>query len=286
MELTKQEFHLFRSLIYQNCGLVIPDDKEYLVKQRLEPIAKAENCQSFGEFYLKLRSDVLRGCIMKVIEAITTHETSFFRDGHPYRAFADAIMPELVRKLETRKRLSGSCAKPKIRIWSAASSTGQEPYSLAMLICEHFERRMRQEISTDDFDILATDISRETLAQSMLGEYSKLDVARGLSELRKTRFFSLENDRWIIKDVLREMIEFRQFNLIDNIRSLGNFDVIFCRNVLIYFDDSTKKRILDAMSQMLDRDGYLVLGAMESTYNLTARFDMKKIGESHVYRLR
>jgi len=284
-ELTQQDFVLIRDLIYQHCGIVIKEDKKYLIIQRLGPIAEKAGCRSYNELYRKLKflesDEAFRH---KVIEAITTNETFFFRDQHPFDAFKHHILPDIVA-LYCKARQEGRVSTPKVRIWSAAASTGQEAYSLAMLIQEYISSSSNKNMLTsNEFRILATDISNEVLSKAMNGKYTQMEIGRGLIPELRDKYFHKKGDHWQITDKIREMVEFRQVNLIKPFMTVGNFELIFCRNVLIYFDDETKMRILNQFYDMLVKGGYLFLGAMENTYCLTDKFKSERFDKTIVYK--
>ena len=284
MEINDNEFSLLRSLIYHHCGIVVNDQKKYLIIQRLGPILAEKNCRTFGEFYSMIKdlqpSDPL---LVKTVEAITTNETSFFRDEHPFMNFRDQLLPELIKKVLVPNP-SMPFSVPKLRIWSAASSFGQEAYSLAMCIMEYLkERNTIPYINHMNFQIIATDISREVIARAREGRYNQIEMARGLSEERRGRFFRKNGADWHIDHSVRKMVDFQQINLIKPFTSLGYFDIIFCRNVLIYFDDKTKSFILDQFHQMIPAHGHLVLGAMENTYNLSTKFESRRGCSGTIY---
>jgi len=295
MELSRQEFELLRDYIYSICGLVISDNKQYLIRQRLEPLALTAGCQNFSEFYQRVTESSLPPQTKnrfqeQIINAITTNETSFFRDGHPFAAFREYILPKLDEVICERKLRPNSRKGPKVRLWSAGSSTGQEAYSLVMLIREYTEeinkknQFPRTPVSMDDFVILATDISTEMLARAMAGEYNDAEMKRGLNPQRVNAYFKKHKTRWIINSSIRSMVEFRQINLIRPLTMLGGFDVIFCRNVLIYFDIETKARIIEQFSAMLSDKGFLVLGSTENVYGITDKFDSVRHGETLFYQ--
>jgi chemotaxis protein methyltransferase CheR len=297
MELSRHEFDLLRDYIYKICGLVIADNKQYLIRQRLEPLALTIGCHNFSEFYRKITENSLPPQAKnrfqeQIINAITTNETSFFRDGHPFSAFKEYILPNLNELVCDRKRRLQSRKGPKVRLWSAGSSTGQEAYSLVMLIKEYAEETDKKNqlsripSSMEDFVILATDISTEMLARAMAGEYNDTEMKRGLNPERVNAYFKKHGNRWIVSSAIRSMVEFRQINLIRPFTMLGGFDVIFCRNVLIYFDIETKSRIIEQFSAMLSDKGFLVLGATENVYGITDRFDSVHHGETLFYQKR
>lgn len=291
MELSQQEFELLRQYIHNICGLAISDNKNYLIKQRLEPLVLKAGCTSFIEFYNELRKgvdgeyQVLPQVEEKIINAITTHETSFFRDGHPFVTFKEYLLPLLAQVIIQRKSGQKQRKGSKVRIWSAGTATGQEPYSLAMLIHEFTNSPVcLPNVFKEDFGLLATDISSTMIAKSMTAEYSQFEIKRGLNADRLRQFFFKEKKHWTIKSQIRTMVEFRQINLIEPFRMLGGFDVILCRNVLIYFDNPTKERILDQFYEILCDSGWLILGATENIFNLSDKFKTVHVGETILYQ--
>lgn len=284
MELSITDFERFQRLIYDMCGLVVPEGKEYLIKQRLEPLATAMGHTSFDAFYHQVVGDSSSRVRDKIVEALTTNETTFFRDGHPFETFKNNILPQLEDLIRLRKARPHTRRGAKVHIWSAASSTGQEAYSLAMLIHEYTRAKAHTGLSKDDFAILATDISAEVLAQAITAEYTGLDVSRGLPPAYRAKYFRAEGNVWCLTDSVKSMVEFRKLNLMKSFSFLEGFDVIFCRNVLIYFDEEAKRRILEQFHQLLTDEGTLFLGASENVYAVSDRFESLHYGESFVYR--
>ncbi|MGR3218824.1 MAG: CheR family methyltransferase, partial [Candidatus Anammoxibacter sp.] len=245
MELTKSDFENLSRFVYKTCGIVIKDEKTYLIQQRLEPIAKSIGCKNFAELCFKLSANCSSSLHDQIIAAITTNETSFFRDTHPFDTFKNTILPKLGNLVEERKNRKPVRKGAKIRIWCAASSTGQEPYCLAMIIYEYTQGVKYRGITENDFEIMATDISSKVLAKAIAGEYSDFEITRGLQPSHKNKFFIKENGLWLIDNRIKDMVEFKRLNLMKPFTMLGGFDVIFCRNVLIYFDDPAKRSIFD-----------------------------------------
>ncbi|OQY55630.1 MAG: hypothetical protein B6245_19550 [Desulfobacteraceae bacterium 4572_88] len=284
MKLSRPEFILLRDYIHSICGIAITDNKTYLVQQRLEPLALALGCRNFSEYYQKITKNPLPIFQEQIINAITTNETSFFRDTHPFVTFKEHILPRLAEVIHERKTRQNPRKGPKVRLWSAGSSTGQEPYSLAMLIQEFTEANSHFLISRGDFGILATDISSRVLAKAMAGEYKEAEIKRGLSPERVATYFKKEKKDWLINSSIRSMIEFRQINLIRPFTIVGGMDVIFCRNVLIYFDNEIKTNILKQFYNMLSSDGILILGATENVYAITDKFESVRYGDTLLYQ--
>jgi chemotaxis protein methyltransferase CheR len=282
MHLSRQTYDELRQAVYRLCGLVLGEDKAYLVRHRLGPLARACGCRTFEEFGARLRrpgSEALRD---EVVEAITTGETSFFRDAHPFDAFRRHLLPELVERARRRP----ATGRPRVRLWSVACSTGQEPYSLAMLLCDYLHARPSPGLVEQDFRILATDVSARVLAVAGAGEYSRREVARGLTAAQVARHFTARGHGWVVRDEVRRLVEFRRVNLVRPLAGLGTFDGIFCRNVLIYFDEATRRRVCEQLAALLDAGGWLVLGAAENLYGITDRFEAVAAGPTLIYRKR
>jgi chemotaxis protein methyltransferase CheR len=249
------DYEYFRKFLRERSGLVLSADKQYLLESRLLPVARRVGLASLAELGHKLRSNDCETLAAEVVEAMTTNESFFFRDKIPFEHFRDTIIPRLIAARSQRRR---------VRIWCAAASTGQEPYSLAMAIKEMGDR-----LSGWQIEILATDISSEALRRAGSGIYSQFEVQRGLPIMLLLKYFKQIGENWQIAADIRAMVRFRPLNLISDFANLGVFDVVFCRNVLIYFDQPTKINVLERLAQNLDRDGYLLLGAAETVVGLT-----------------
>lgn len=286
--LTREQLQFICKHIYSLCGIVIPDDKSYLIDQRLEPILPRIGCKSLQELCVLIQSRPSTSVNEQIIASITTNETFFFRDGHPFEAFASTIMPHLIRVVRERKERPCPRSGPKVRIWSAASSTGQEAYSLAMLIVELVGIAGGAGVSPDDFEIMATDISHEVLSRAVEGEYNDFEISRGLSTSRRDRFFKKQpNGMWCLDSAIRRLVTFRNCNVLEPLAWIGSFDCIFCRNLLIYFDNPTKQRIVQQFYQMLAPDGTLFIGSSENLLFLDRKddyFQTIRSGESILYK--
>lgn len=283
MDLPPHTFEELRSLIHRLCGLVIPEEKTYLIRHRLEPVARSHGCRSFEEFSQKLRGPEAALLHDSIITAITTNETSFFRDKHPFETFRQEILPRLGEAVRRRKQQLLP-RDARTRIWCAAASTGQEPYSLAMILQDYITLNRPLGITDGDFEILATDISAKVLATALAGEYTGRELARGLTPQQINRFFRKQGTKFVVDDRLRSLIVFRRVNLVQPFLGLGTFDLIFCRNALIYFDDATKRRICGQFFDMLPAGGLLFLGSAENLYGISDRFESLHYGETLVYR--
>jgi chemotaxis protein methyltransferase CheR len=257
---TPLDYDFLRKSLKERSGLVLSGDKEYLVESRLLPVARRAGFANLGELVGALKAAPDAALMTTVVEAMTTNESLFFRDKTPFEHFRLTIMPAL---------LAARRACRTIRIWSAAASTGQEPYSLAMCL-----REMERDIAGWRIELLATDLSSDVLEKARAGLYTQFEVQRGLPIQSLIKHFTQSGDLWQITPELRAMVKYRQLNLLHDFASLGTFDLVFCRNVLIYFDSDTKIDVLTRMAQITASDGFLVLGAAETVVGLTDRFKM------------
>ncbi len=254
------DFDLYKDLLHERSGLVISQDKAYLLDSRLTPVAKKWNFPSIDVMTLQLRALPDPALIRDIVEAMTTNETLFFRDTKPFQLFETEVLKHM---LEARGK------KKTLRIWCAAASSGQEPYSLAMTIKEKEHLLKGWKI-----EIIATDISEDVLDIARKGIYTQFEVQRGLPITHLMKYFTQVNEKWQIKDEIRNMVKYSYFNLLEDFSRLGTFDVVFCRNVLIYFDDKTKTQVLSKISKQLERDGFLFLGGAETVLGLTDKFKL------------
>ncbi len=271
------EFRLMRDYIEKNCGISITEDKVYLVETRLTTLMVENGCNNFREFHSKAVTDATGRLKDRIIDAMTTNETLWFRDTSPF-----VIMDEVLLKQYHDDLKSGK--KQKIKIWCAASSTGQEPYSVAMII--HEFARKTPGFSVDKFEIIATDISPTVLYIAMAGRYDGLAITRGLNDSMKNRYFEQTGKVWAIKPEIKKMVQFKKMNLQDSYAIIGKPDLILCRNVLIYFSDEFKKDILKRMAAMLRPEGYLFLGASESIINYSTEYQMQRHTRGLYYKVR
>nr|WP_233287420.1 protein-glutamate O-methyltransferase CheR [Bradyrhizobium oropedii] len=251
------DYEYLRKLLKERSGLDLSADKQYLVESRLLPLARRSNLAGIPELVQRMKggAELLTS---EVVEAMTTNETFFFRDKIPFDHLKDAVLPALARARAARRSL---------RIWCAASSTGQEPYSIAMLLKE-----MTALFSGWRIEIIATDLSQAVLEKSKAGLFSQFEVQRGLPIQLLVKYFVQKGELWQLNADIRSMVQHRQLNLLQDISHLGTFDVIFCRNVLIYFDQQTKASIFGKVARMLEPDGVLALGAAESVVGITNLF--------------
>jgi chemotaxis protein methyltransferase CheR len=254
---TPPDYEYLRKLLKDHSGLDLSTDKQYLIESRLLPLARKCGLAGIPDLVTKMKAGS-SSHIAQVVEAMTTNETFFFRDKVPFDHFRDTIIPEVLKVRAARR---------SVRIWCAAGSTGQEPYSLAMCLKE-----MGAALAGWRVEIIATDLSQEVLEKSKAGIYSQFEVQRGLPIQMLVKYFKQTGEFWQINPELRSMVQHRQLNLLHDFSQLGAFDVIFCRNVLIYFDQDTKIGVFNRLVRLMDADGFLVLGAAETVVGLTDAF--------------
>jgi len=271
VSLSDADFSYVRDLVYQQAAIVIETEKNYLVEARLSPLVRRHGFGSLAELVEKLRSQPSNGLRWNVVEAMTTNETSFFRDVHPFELLKKNVLPELIERRAALRQLN---------IWCAAASSGQEPYTILMTLRETFP-----ELSTWRVNFLATDISQEVLERCREGCYSQLEVNRGMPAPLLVKYFQKIGTEWQIKEELRRMIDFRQMNLAQAWPVLPSMDVIFMRNVLIYFDAQTKKDILARVRRILKPDGYFFLGGAETTLNIDDSFKRVQVDKTAYYQV-
>lgn len=277
IKITPEEFKQFSKYILDISGIALDVGKEYLLETRLNPLITRLKCSSFFDLLQKAKADFKKQIENEIIDAISTNETYFFRDKSPFELLQHKIFPDLMDK----KLQKNPSIKPTIRLWSAANSTGQEIYSIAMTLTE-------MGITPDKYNIklFGTDISDAAIAQASYGLYNKFEVARGLDLRRLNRYFSKQDDRYKIKDEIRVMAQFKKMNLMKPFVGLGKFDIILCRNVMIYFTSEDRKKIYHNISKVLEPDGYLLIGSTESLVNDTDLFSSKKYLNSIFYQFK
>jgi chemotaxis protein methyltransferase CheR len=275
IRITSDEIQLISKYIYSISGINIEASKAYLIETRLGRILESENCSSFGEFYHKIKADTSRNLEKKIIDAITTNETLFFRDSNPFELLKYKILPELMDR-----RLSKSAQQP-IRIWSSACSTGQEVISIAIVLKE-----LLGSISKYNIKLLGTDLSDAAIKQASYGSYNKFEIERGLPRERLLHYFTTDGANWKIKDEIRSMAVFQKFNLMHPFSRLGKFDIVFCRNVAIYFTLEDRIKLFNKIADVLEPDGYLIIGSTESLTGVCPRLVPKRHLKSIFYQLR
>ncbi|MFA6265762.1 MAG: protein-glutamate O-methyltransferase CheR [Pseudolabrys sp.] len=261
--MTPEDFDYLRKLLRERSGLVLSAEKQYLAESRLLPVVRKHKLASLGDLVGRLKMMPTSPLAIDTVEAMTTNETFFFRDKTPFEHFRDTMLPALLVAREREKR---------IRIWCAAASTGQEPYSLAMMLKEMALTEKGAALSGVRIDIVATDLAGEVLERARAGIYSQFEVQRGLPIQLLIKYFQQSGDAWQIAADLRAMVQFRTLNLLNDFTPLGRFDIVYCRNVLIYFDQETKTGVLRRLARQVAGDGYLVLGAAETVVGLTDAF--------------
>jgi chemotaxis protein methyltransferase CheR len=255
--MTPLDYDYLQKILKDRSGLMLSADKKYLLESRLLPLARKISVAGISDLVAKMKAGG-EALIRDVVEAMTTNETFFFRDKTPFDHFKDGVVPELLRARAERRAF---------RIWCAAASTGQEPYSLAMIL-----REMGAALAGWRIEIVATDLSPEVLEKSRSGLYTQFEVQRGLPIQMLVRHFTQVGAMWQLNADIRALVQFRQFNLLQDFSGLGKFDVIFCRNVLIYFDQAAKTDAFNRLAKVNEADGYLFLGAAETVVGLTDRY--------------
>lgn len=262
------DFEMIARLLKERSGLTLTKDKAYLLESRLSPVARKWSFKGFDDLCVAIRGGRDEALMKDVTEAMTTNESFFFRDTKPFDQFRDLVLPALI---------ASRAASKQFRIWSAACSNGQEPYSLAMILQEAGAKLAGWKI-----EILATDLSTGVLQRGREGIYTQFEVQRGLPITYLVKYFEKNGDRWRINEKIRSMVKFQPFNLLQSMSALGRFDVIFCRNVLIYFDQPTKTMVLDRIADLMPEDGFLFLGGAETVVGTSLRLQPMK-GHRGIY---
>jgi chemotaxis protein methyltransferase CheR len=270
MSISAGDFEFVRTMVMKQAGIVLEPGKEYLVDSRLQPLARREGLASIEELVARLRTPFGAALGPKVIDAMTTNETTFFRDVEPFEVLRKFVLPDLIERNKQTRRLG---------IWYAASSTGQEPFSVSMLIQEHFPQLLQW-----DLQQLATDISPSVLARAREGVYSQVEINRGLPANYLVKYFEKQGNQWRLKDLVRKMVRYEELNLIRPWPAMAIVDIVMIRNVMIYFDVEAKKQILGRIQRLLRPDGYLFLGGAETTLNLDDSFVRQPHARAGCYR--
>lgn len=252
------DFQLYQDILQKHSGIYLTPEKEYLLTTRITPLCKTLGFETFDDYTRHIRTSPDPESINMIVEVMTTNETSFFRDLKPFQYLKNTIIPHFIKARAAEKRL---------KIWCAASSTGQEPYSIAMTLND-----MAGNMPGWGYDILGTDIADHVIQKSIMGEYNNFEIQRGLPMPTILKYFTQSGDNWTIKPDLKKSVRFKKFNLLDNPARLGKFDIIFCRNVLIYFSPETKLSVLKNLYECLADDGILILGSCENVMSEKSGF--------------
>ena len=276
LKITPEEIKLITRYIYEISGIYLDESKKYLLETRLNAIAEEQGCSSYQDFYKKAKADATQTIERKIIDAISTNETLFFRDTGPFQLLQHKIFPELIDARSPKSPL----LKTQLKIWSAASSTGQELYSVAIVLQE-----LLKDLSNYSIKLLGTDISDAAVAQASAGKYNKFEIERGLARDKLSKYFKPMGQMWKVNDHLRAMVNFRKFNLMAPFTGLGKFDIVLCRNVAIYFTLEDRKRLFNKIADVLEPDGYLIIGSTESLTGVCPRFIPKRHLRSIFYQL-
>jgi chemotaxis protein methyltransferase CheR len=272
MSISREEFEYVRKLVHAQSGVVLEAGKEYLVESRLQPLAQNEGLPGIQTLIERLRTASIGGLAQRVVEAMTTNETFFFRDNNPFEELRKVVLPQVIEKRRAERRIT---------IWSGACSTGQEPYSIAMMIKEHFP-----ELLGWSFRLMASDIAGDVMARARLGRYSQLEVSRGLPAQYLVKNFQKVGADWQLNDDIRRKVEFFEINLTKPWPALPRMDIILMRNVLIYFDLETKRQIFTNLKHQLHSDGWLALGGSETTLGIDDSFERCSGNVNAWFRLR
>jgi chemotaxis protein methyltransferase CheR len=272
ISLTTANYEFIAKLLREQCGLILDPGKEYLVKSRLWPLAEKHLIADLDQLIERLRTGGAKELVTEVVEAMVTTETSFFRDVHPFETLRKIVLPPLIERRRTQRQLN---------IWCAASASGQEPYSIAILLHEYFP-----ELNGWQINLSATDISHEMLTRCRAGRYSQVEVNRGLPTPLLLKWFRQEGGNWQLDDRVRQAVRFSHLNLVQPWPAMPLWDLVFLRNVMIYFENEAKSLILNRVARLLRPDGYLVLGGAETTLNLSDSFARVEALKSGFYQLK
>ena len=268
LKITPTDIKYVIQFIYNISGISLDEKKAYLIETRLSRLVEEYGCSSYTQLCQKAQAEEGGALERKIIDNITTNETLFFRDNSPFEMFRHKIMPDLI---DRKSSSSSTLLSRDIRIWSAACSTGQEIYSLAIVLKE-----LLPNLNKYNIKMLGTDISDEAIAQASYGRYSKFEIERGLGKDKLQKYFEQNGSSWKIRDDIRAMAMFKKINLMESLTGLGKFDIIFCRNVAIYFSQEDKKKLYEKIANALEPDGYLVIGSTESLTGISTLFEPKR----------
>jgi len=278
VKITPREFKVLADYILSLSGIALDASKTYLIETRLAPLMKETGLASFSELYYRARADRSGAFQRRIVDAVTTNETFFFRDKAPFELLRHKILPDLV---DARRARSSGRLPVSLRIWSAACSTGQEVYSIAIVV-----RELLQSPSGFNVSILGTDISNEAVKKASYGHYNRFEVERGFPKEKLSRYFTARGSEWKVNDRIRAMVRFKKHNLMEPLAGLGRFDIVFCRNVAIYFKLEDRKKLFNRIAQVLDPPGYLLIGASELLSGVCDLFEPKRYLRSVFYQLK
>ncbi len=273
-----EEFKTLSRYVFTISGIYLDESKSYLIETRLGVLVKELGCSSFSELYYKATTDKSKKIQEKIIDAVTTGETLFFRDAAPFELFQHKILPDLIDR--KGKSNPGSMAIP-IRIWSAACSTGQELYSIAIVLKE-----LLGDLNRYSIRLIGTDISDAAVARASYGSFNNFEIDRGLAKDKLQKYFVRDKDSWKIRDEIRAMATFRKQNLMEDFNGIGKFDVVFCRNVAIYFTEADRTKLFNKVEGALEPGGYLIIGSTESLTGIAPQFEPKRYLRSVFYQVR
>ncbi len=271
-EVDLQDWDFIRELVRSRSAIILEPEKNYLLQSRLEPVAKRERISSIGTLVAKLRETAYSPLHQQVVEAMTTNETSFFRDDLPFRVLKDKLLPEIISRKARTKTLN---------IWCGASASGQEPYSVLLILLESFPQLRSWQV-----EFVATDISDEMVARCQKGVYSPLEISRGLPEALLRKYFTPVGGNWVIHEGIKDRITFKTMNLMGKWLPFPVLDLVLLRNVMIYFDVPAKRAVLQKIGKLLDPQGYLMLGGSETTINLDDRYEGLNLSGVSCFRLK
>lgn len=275
IKISPAELKTIAQYIHDISGIFLDQSKSYLLETRLSSVAEANGCKTYNELHQKAKREPSKKIERAIVDAISTNETLFFRDTGPFELLKHKILPEII----DARTPSSPTMKTQVRIWSAASSTGQELYSIAITIKE-----LLGDLSKYNVSLLGTDISDTAISQASYGKYNKFEIERGLDRKTLQKYFKLLGDSWKINDEIRAMVNFRKLNLMQPFTALGKFDIIFCRNVAIYFTMQDRKKLFNKIADSLTDDGFLVIGSTESLTGVCPRFVPKRHLRSIFYQ--
>ncbi len=278
MKITPNEITIFSKYIKEICGIHLDPSKAYLLETRLKNVIEESGSESYHDLCTKAKADSSKTLERKIIDAMTTNETLFFRDASPFEVLQHKILPDLI---DSRSSKTSNLLPTPLKIWSAACSTGQEVYSISIVLKELLPENNKYNIK-----LLGTDISDAAISQASYGAYNKFEIERGLSRDKLQKYFSDHGDSWKVNDEIRSMANFRKLNLMLPLNGLGKFDVVFCRNVAIYFTLEDRKKLFEKIAGLLEKDGYLIIGSTESLTGVCPQFEPKRYLRSIFYQLK